>query len=297
MLLNRLENHLDTYSAKQRKIALYLLSSYDKAAFMTAEELAEACDISQPTVIRFARYLGYSGYKEFQNALRMTMRDRMTQAERLGRSEKLVKSKSPYRTFVNSMLFDIQCIQKTIANLKEEDVTRTAEKILNARRVYVVASHAEYGVVSYLATTLGWVKEDVLVVNEDYSPSFDKIADADSRDIAIAYSFPPYPERTVRLFRALKNRHVYCIAVTDSELSPLSGIADIFYAVHDEKLFFSDNIAAAISLLSAFLAVISSFNAAKVEERMALHQEYWNSIGFYYKEPEIREDAEKHEEE
>lgn len=289
MILQRLSQKLDTFTPRQQIVAKYLLEHYDQAGFMSAEALAEASGVSQPTVARFAQYLGYVSYRDFQTALRIAMRDRMTQAERLQRSQRLPKSKNLFRTFVNSMRFDILCIEKTIANLDEEIVSRTVDLILNARRVYVIASHAEYGLASYFGCTLGWVRDKITVIDNDFNTAFDSMADASPEDAAIAYSFPPYPERTVKLFRFLKQKGVRCVAITDSELSPLAGIGDLRFIAHDEKLFFSDNIAGPISLVSALLAVISSLSLPEHNSRMAIQQEFWKSIGFYYTEPESAE--------
>lgn len=289
MILQRLSQKLDTFTPRQQIIAKYLLEHYDQAGFMSAEALAEASGVSQPTVARFAQYLGYVSYRDFQAALRIAMRDRMTQAERLQRSRKLPKSKNLFRTFVNSMRFDMLCIEKTIANLDEETVSRTIDLILNARRVYVIGSHAEFCLASYFGCTLGWVREKVTVIDNDFSTTFDSMADVSPEDAAVAYSFPPYPDRTVKLFRYLKQKGARCVAITDSELSPLAEIGDLRFIAHDEKLFFSDNIAGAVSLFSAVLAVVSSLSLPEHNSRMSVQQEFWKTIGFYYKEPDSDE--------
>ena len=45
---------LDSFSKRQKKVAEYICENFDTAAFMTAERLAEAADVSESTVIRFA---------------------------------------------------------------------------------------------------------------------------------------------------------------------------------------------------------------------------------------------------
>ena len=55
----------DSMSKGHKKIADYVLNHPDKAAFMTAAKLGEACGTSESTVVRFAVMLGYSGYSDF----------------------------------------------------------------------------------------------------------------------------------------------------------------------------------------------------------------------------------------
>ena len=52
---------MDGFSKGQKRIAKYILSDYDKAAFMTACRLGQIAEVSESTVVRFAAQLGYDG--------------------------------------------------------------------------------------------------------------------------------------------------------------------------------------------------------------------------------------------
>jgi DNA-binding MurR/RpiR family transcriptional regulator len=51
-------------SKGHKAIANYILTSYDKAAYMTAAKLGEVVGVSESTVVRFTTELGYEGYPE-----------------------------------------------------------------------------------------------------------------------------------------------------------------------------------------------------------------------------------------
>jgi DNA-binding MurR/RpiR family transcriptional regulator len=53
-ILAVLEEKGPTFSKGQRKIAGYIMDSYDKAAFMTASRLGKTVGVSESTVVRFA---------------------------------------------------------------------------------------------------------------------------------------------------------------------------------------------------------------------------------------------------
>ena len=61
-ILTNIHNKLTTFSKGQRRIATYILESYDKAAFLTAGALGKITQVSESTVVRFAAELGYDGY-------------------------------------------------------------------------------------------------------------------------------------------------------------------------------------------------------------------------------------------
>ena len=82
-LTDFLRNEMQSFSKSHRMLAEYILSNYDKAAFMTAAKLGKVVNVSESTVIRFANMLGYDGYPELQEALLKTAHNKMTVAQRL----------------------------------------------------------------------------------------------------------------------------------------------------------------------------------------------------------------------
>ena len=67
-ILTRIQNEIHAFSKGQKKIASYILTNYDKAAFMTASRLGKTVEVSESTVVRFAVELGYAGYPEMQKS-------------------------------------------------------------------------------------------------------------------------------------------------------------------------------------------------------------------------------------
>ena len=65
-LLNRINNCYSSMSKGQKLLATYITDNYDKAVFLTAAKMGETVGVSESTVVRFATYLGYKGYPEFQ---------------------------------------------------------------------------------------------------------------------------------------------------------------------------------------------------------------------------------------
>lgn len=53
-LTDFLRNEMQSFSKSHRMLAEYILSNYDKAAFMTAAKLGKVVNVSESTVIRFA---------------------------------------------------------------------------------------------------------------------------------------------------------------------------------------------------------------------------------------------------
>lgn len=64
MFRENIRKYYDHLSRSYRRVADFILSDYQTAAFMTAAALADAVDVDTTTVVRFAQRLGYPGYPE-----------------------------------------------------------------------------------------------------------------------------------------------------------------------------------------------------------------------------------------
>lgn len=69
-LLQRLQAELESYSAADRAIAAYILGHYATLAFETAVTLAGKAGVSEITIGRFTRKLGYRNFKAMKNELK-----------------------------------------------------------------------------------------------------------------------------------------------------------------------------------------------------------------------------------
>jgi len=63
-LIEKIQSYLPRFTPSHKKIAHFILSYRDEAAFMTAKQLANAVSVSDAAVIRFAQFLGYKGFAE-----------------------------------------------------------------------------------------------------------------------------------------------------------------------------------------------------------------------------------------
>jgi RpiR family carbohydrate utilization transcriptional regulator len=66
MLLDAIRAQLESLSKSERKVALAVLENPDLTISENITSLAKAAQVSEPTVIRFCRTIGYDGWHEFK---------------------------------------------------------------------------------------------------------------------------------------------------------------------------------------------------------------------------------------
>lgn len=65
-LLLRIASSMPFLSKSEKKVGEYILNNPKKVADMSTQSLSTACQVSEPTLIRFTRKLGFNGYREFK---------------------------------------------------------------------------------------------------------------------------------------------------------------------------------------------------------------------------------------
>ena len=68
-LISKINEKYGKMSKGQKLLSNYIIDNYDKAVFLTAAKLGDIIGVSESTVVRFASFIGYKGYPEFQQAL------------------------------------------------------------------------------------------------------------------------------------------------------------------------------------------------------------------------------------
>src|SRR4051812_39860704 len=66
MLLDTIRHQLDTLSRSERKVALAVLQNPELTIAENITALAKNAEVSEPTVVRFCRAIGYDGWHEFK---------------------------------------------------------------------------------------------------------------------------------------------------------------------------------------------------------------------------------------
>jgi hypothetical protein len=96
-------DHYNELTKSEKSIADYLRQNQDEAAFLSAAEVAAQLNLSEATMVRFARTLGFSSYPAMREVLQETFRRRVTHSARLlGRLDDLRQAGDIFERLVAS---------------------------------------------------------------------------------------------------------------------------------------------------------------------------------------------------
>ncbi len=215
------------------QVAAYALDNPDEIAFGTAASIAVAAGVQPSTLVRFAQHLGFDGFTSLQTVFRERLRERNSSyEERLNALRADVGGNGANHRILEGFLTASGTSLDLMArSLDEAALDRAIAALAGAETIYILARRRSYPVASYMAYALGKLGVRNQLVESAAGLSPEILSFATKRDIALAVSFSPYAAETIDEARALSERKVPVIAITDSAFSPLVQFATIWFEV------------------------------------------------------------------
>ena len=146
-VLHTIQANQAGFSKGQKRIAAYILSDYDKAAFMTASRLGCLVGVSESTVVRFAAVLGYDGYPAMQKALQELVRSKLTSIQRIQASNDTLFSAD---LITNVLQRDMDKIRLAVDAVDRAAFSVVVDKLLAARHIYILGVRSSSFLAGYL---------------------------------------------------------------------------------------------------------------------------------------------------
>lgn len=277
-LLIKIKEKIPELSKGQKKLANFILENYDKSVFITASKLGEIAGVSESTVVRFAMELGFDGYPKLQSELEILIKTELNAIKRMKVSaEQMARSNKDILTTVLEK--DAERIKSTINGIDKVIFEDAVNKILSAKKVYIVGVRSANSLSSFLAFYLNLMIDNVVYVNSSTATeTFEQIFRIDEGDVFIGISFPRYSRRTIKAMEYAYYKKATTIAITDSEYSPLTDFSTNSLIARSDMISFMDSLVAPLSVINALLVAIS---VKKKDEMITTLEKLENIWGEY----------------
>ena len=269
------------FSKGQRLIAKYILENYDKAAFMTAGKLGKTVGVSESTVVRFAAELGYDGYPGMRKALQEMIRSRLTSVQRIEAAKDLIDDRNILKSVLSD---DIDKLQATLEEIDQGSFDRAIDMIMSAKNIYIFASRTSQSLSSFLEFYLNMLRDGVhLVRDTSAAEAYEQLIRIGAGDLFIGFTFPRYSSRSLKVMRFAKDRGASALALTDSESSPLYGVADVCLFAKSEMVSFVDSLVAPLSLVNAIVIAVGARSRDRLSDTFKDLENVWSEYKVFEK--------------
>ena len=265
-------------TVNQQKVANYILQQPNELAFVTTELLARRLQVSKPTIVRFARSLGYEGFSELQHeCLGALQADLSSVNEFLGE----LKKQTHDEALTKVVEAEVQNINETLNHFDRAVFDDVVDMLLRAKNVLTMG----VGVSSLLSQILAYELTQVAINARSISASpmrfVEQLALSTKKDVVVGFSFPPYSRETIDAAGFAKERGARVISFTDTLTSPMTYLADRVIVVRSRNMLYTNSIAAISIMMNAIVTQIALKNKKVITPTMEVVSRQMRKTGQY----------------
>jgi len=264
--------------ANQQKVASYILQQPNELAFVTTDTLARRLQVSKPTIVRFAKSLGYDGFTELQQeCLGALQADLSSVNEFLGE----LKKQTHDEALTKVVEAEVQNINETLNHFDRAAFDDVVSMLLGANNVLTMG----VGVSSLLSQILAYELAQVAINARSIAASpmrfVEQLALARNKDVVVGFSFPPYSRETIDATAFAKEQGAQVIAFTDTLTSPITYHADRVIVVRSRNMLYTNSIAAISIMMNAIVTQIALKNKKVITPTMEVVSRMMRKTGQY----------------
>lgn len=190
--VSRVRQRLGDYPPMERRLAEFILDFPGDLASYSASELAGLARVSNATVTRFIRRIGYSTYD--------TARRHVRAEQESGSPLLLARRGHTDAGLLESRLGVHQRnLQRTLERIADSDVESIAKAILASRKTWITGFRSSRALAGYLRWQLFQFKEDTLIFPAEGDTVGQSVASMAAADVVIVFGL----RRRVRGLKAL----------------------------------------------------------------------------------------------
>jgi DNA-binding MurR/RpiR family transcriptional regulator len=222
-VLDLIKLHEVDFSSGQRQIAKVICTMPNEVALYTIQDLGKKAGVSDASVLRFARKLGYSGFPELKTDLQKILMDSVTSWKRVERTLSDYRhSSSIIGDFVNKQ---IQFLSLMEENLSDSMLQAVAKAITKGQIIWIHGEGTAATPCNSLHFWLSRFGKDPRIITHSGRRLLDEVMLVDSSHVAILFSFGLPTRDAGILMEWMSERGVTTILITDGSDTKLNLLA------------------------------------------------------------------------
>lgn len=276
---------LPTLPPAARRVADLILSDPQLPLTLTISELAQACSTSEPSVVRFCRLLGLTGYVQ----LRLTLATELGgEAARLGEGSRHGSDIGPHDSLSELVskiaASETRGIRETIEGLDLGALELATQAIDKAGRVLSFGIGASQSSAIDLQHKLFRIGRVAFSFSDPHEALVGAALVRDG-DVAVGLSHAGRTVETIQFLTVARSKGATTIAITNSKNSPLVDAADVtLYTAVRETAFRSGAMASRIGQLTLVDCLFTAVAQRSYDETVGALKGTYDAIEVYRKQ-------------
>jgi len=268
-ILEKLEN--TKLTKKEKRIAEFFLDEEQRVFLMNVADIAKEIDVSDTSVIRFIKSLGFENFTDFKNSGQEDIKSRLDKTNDFIKNLDIIKENSIEQLYIHKINEEVN---KIFNSNSQKQIKKISNLIMKAKNKYIVGFKSTAGIANFFGVRLGFMLENVSTFNIDDSVVVNSIFNIKQEDILIIFDYPMYSKAAVVLAKIARENKAKILLFTDSDNAPLAEYSDILYKVKLNGISVFNSLISTQILIEYLLTYISQFIEEKAKIRFSKIRKY-----------------------
>ena len=268
-ILEKLKN--TRLTKKEKRIAEFFLDEEQRVFLMNVADIAKTIDVSDTSVIRFIKSLGFENFTDFKNSGQENIKSRLDKTNDFIKNLDIIKENSIEQLYIHKINEEVN---KIFNSSSQKQIKKISNLIIKAKNKYIVGFKSTAGIANFFGVRLGFMLENVSTFNIDDSVVVNSIFNIKQEDILIIFDYPMYSKAAVVLAKIARENKAKILLFTDSDNAPLAEYSDILYKVKLNGISVFNSLISTQILIEYLLTYISQFIEEKAKIRFSKIRKY-----------------------
>lgn len=272
----------ESLTRAERQLAGVIMENYPMSGMGSITRLAEKASVSTPTVARMVQKLGYSGFPEFQDALRNEVEARFSNP--IAKHESWAHS-APEEHILNRFTESvINNIRQTLANIDPTQFDALAAMLADeSHALYITGGRITHALSEYLHLHMQVIRSRVRHIRATSNAWPHDLLDIAPGDVVVIYDIRRYENSTLRLAEIAKAQGARIALITDQWQSPISQYADVSLNCRIEAPSAWDSTITMMLLSETLIAAVQEVSWDRTKSRMNTLEDMFDQTKIFRK--------------
>ena len=270
-----------------KKIADFILQNPEMAIFSSLIEISKNVGVSDATLIRFARELGYKGFKE----LREDLLDYIRRIIYPTQKSSFINGINKHPSMDLIMRKDIEYITKTMSKIDKQDFDNLIKLIFSAKRIFCMGWGISSFLAEYLSFSLQLLSFNAIPVIRERRPLVQQLLFIEKDDLLIAFDLLLYSAEILEAVEHVHNKNVGAgvVTFTNQPIAQIAQYSDLNFLIdmsgHEFMLI---SLTAPFCLINAILEQTAAKNIKKTDKALTGFQQVVQSSALHYSQFDLQ---------
>lgn len=257
-----ISDHYNQLTKSEKRIANYLRKNQEESAFLAAGELADRLDLSEATIVRFARTLGFNSYPSMRTVLQEEFRQRVTHSTRL--RSRLDDLREVGDIFEQVTVSEIDYLTQALRTVDREALHQAVARIIACEHIYVFGTGPSISLVDLINVRLTRFGKHVVPLMTAGREMLEPLLTMTERDLLFAIGFFDVNPSLQTVLDQANGQGCPVILLTDTLGSIIGEKADIVLAAKRGPVSAFHSLVVPMTIINTLLLEVANENQDQV---------------------------------